>query len=196
MSTWGDGEEGAPCEYLVSPHGGALGLRTVMRLGDASEGESSGALCGCATALCGPTPDSQVCRRAGRGGAHICHHQGDILLVGWLILLLALAVERLCRLWCLHRGPHPADDRGGQRVAAAHGTSVGWLAFRGSVRLLRSSALPGLLSVTETATLSNRASPPPSARSVLGPVKVAIQRYDPAQVPKRLQIATCTVVDQ
>jgi len=38
---------------------------------------------------------------------HICHHQGNSLLVSWLILLLALAIERLYRLRYLHRGTHP-----------------------------------------------------------------------------------------
>lgn len=38
---------------------------------------------------------------------HICHHQGNSLLVSWLILLLTLAIERLYRLRYLHRGRHP-----------------------------------------------------------------------------------------
>jgi hypothetical protein len=37
---------------------------------------------------------------------HICHHHGNSLLVSWLILLLALAIERLYRLRHLHRGTH------------------------------------------------------------------------------------------
>jgi Transposase DDE domain len=41
------------------------------------------------------------------GMEHICHHQGNSLLVSWLILLLALAIERLYRLRYLHRGRHP-----------------------------------------------------------------------------------------
>jgi len=41
------------------------------------------------------------------GMEHICHHQGNSLLVTWLILLLALAIERLYRLRYLHRGTHP-----------------------------------------------------------------------------------------
>jgi hypothetical protein len=41
------------------------------------------------------------------GMEHICHHQGNSLLVNWLILLLALAIERLYRLRYLHRGTHP-----------------------------------------------------------------------------------------
>lgn len=41
------------------------------------------------------------------GMEHICHHQGNSLLVSWLILLLALAIERLYRLRYLHRGTHP-----------------------------------------------------------------------------------------
>jgi hypothetical protein len=41
------------------------------------------------------------------GMEHICHHQGNSLLVNWLLLLLALAIERLYRLRYLHRGTHP-----------------------------------------------------------------------------------------
>ncbi len=41
------------------------------------------------------------------GMEHLCHHQGNSVLVNWLILLLALAIERLYRLRYLHRGPHP-----------------------------------------------------------------------------------------
>lgn len=40
------------------------------------------------------------------GLEHICHHQGNSLLATWLILLLALAIERLYRLRYLHRGTH------------------------------------------------------------------------------------------
>lgn len=45
--------------------------------------------------------------KTSHGLAHICHHQGNSLLVSWLILLLALAIERLYRLRYLHRGAHP-----------------------------------------------------------------------------------------
>ncbi len=38
---------------------------------------------------------------------HICPHRGNSLLVSWLILLLALAIERFYRLRYLHRGRHP-----------------------------------------------------------------------------------------
>lgn len=41
------------------------------------------------------------------GMEHICHHDANSLLVGWLILLLAIAIERLYRLRYLHRGTHP-----------------------------------------------------------------------------------------
>jgi DDE family transposase len=41
------------------------------------------------------------------GMEHICHHHANSLLVGWLILLLAIAIERLYRLRYLHRGTHP-----------------------------------------------------------------------------------------
>ncbi len=41
------------------------------------------------------------------GMEHICHHEANSLLVGWLILLLALAIERLYRLRYAHRGSHP-----------------------------------------------------------------------------------------
>ena len=41
------------------------------------------------------------------GMEHICHHDANSLLVSWLILLLALAIERLYRLRYLHRGRHP-----------------------------------------------------------------------------------------
>ncbi len=41
------------------------------------------------------------------GMEHICHHHANSLLVGWLILLLAIAIERLYRVRYLHRGLHP-----------------------------------------------------------------------------------------
>jgi hypothetical protein len=41
------------------------------------------------------------------GLEHLCHHHANSLLVGWLVMLLALCLERLYRLRYLHRGPHP-----------------------------------------------------------------------------------------
>ncbi len=41
------------------------------------------------------------------GMEHICHHHANSLVVGWLILLLALVIERLYRLRYAHRGRHP-----------------------------------------------------------------------------------------
>lgn len=41
------------------------------------------------------------------GLEHICHHEGNSLLVQWLIMVLALTIERLYRLRYLHRGAHP-----------------------------------------------------------------------------------------
>lgn len=41
------------------------------------------------------------------GLEHICHHDANALLVGWLLLLLALVIERLYRHCFLHRGTHP-----------------------------------------------------------------------------------------
>jgi hypothetical protein len=41
------------------------------------------------------------------GLEHICHHEANSLLVVWLLICLALTVERLYRLRYLHRGTHP-----------------------------------------------------------------------------------------
>jgi DDE family transposase len=41
------------------------------------------------------------------GLEHICRHHPNSLLVGWLLVLLALTLERLYRLRYLHRGTHP-----------------------------------------------------------------------------------------
>jgi hypothetical protein len=41
------------------------------------------------------------------GLEHICHHHANSLLIEWLLILLALAIERLYRLRYLHRGCHP-----------------------------------------------------------------------------------------
>ena len=41
------------------------------------------------------------------GFEHICHHHPNSLLVCWLLMLMALTIERLYRLRYLHRGNHP-----------------------------------------------------------------------------------------
>ena len=41
------------------------------------------------------------------GLEHVCHHQGNSIVVSWLITLLAMAIETLYRLRFLHRGTHP-----------------------------------------------------------------------------------------
>lgn len=41
------------------------------------------------------------------GMAHIRHHQANSVLVSWLLLALALTIERLYRQRFLHRGTHP-----------------------------------------------------------------------------------------
>lgn len=41
------------------------------------------------------------------GMAHIAHHEANSLLVHWLLILLAMTIERLYRLRYLHRGNHP-----------------------------------------------------------------------------------------
>jgi hypothetical protein len=40
------------------------------------------------------------------GLEHICHHEPNSILLGWLITFLALMIERLYRLRYLHRGTH------------------------------------------------------------------------------------------
>jgi len=40
------------------------------------------------------------------GLEHICHHHPNSLLIGWLMVLLALTLERLFRMRYLHRGTH------------------------------------------------------------------------------------------
>ena len=37
---------------------------------------------------------------------HIAHHEPNSLLLGWLLLLLAMIIERLYRVRYLHRGEH------------------------------------------------------------------------------------------
>lgn len=41
------------------------------------------------------------------GLEHICHHHPNSLLVNWLIISLAITLERLYRIRFLHRGSHP-----------------------------------------------------------------------------------------
>jgi hypothetical protein len=41
------------------------------------------------------------------GLEHICHHHANSLLIGWLLAMLALTIERLYRLRYLRRGTHP-----------------------------------------------------------------------------------------
>jgi len=41
------------------------------------------------------------------GLEHLCHHHANSLVVGWLVIVLALCLERLYRLRYLHRGTHP-----------------------------------------------------------------------------------------
>lgn len=41
------------------------------------------------------------------GLAHICRHQANSVLMGWLLIFLALTIERLYRLRYLRRGTHP-----------------------------------------------------------------------------------------
>jgi hypothetical protein len=40
------------------------------------------------------------------GMEHICHHQPNSILIVWLLILLALVIERLYRLRYLRRGEH------------------------------------------------------------------------------------------
>jgi len=41
------------------------------------------------------------------GLEHICHHEPNSILMGWLITFLAMMIERLYRIRYLHRGTHP-----------------------------------------------------------------------------------------
>lgn len=41
------------------------------------------------------------------GLAHIAHHEANSLLIRWLLIMLAISIERLYRLRYLHRGNHP-----------------------------------------------------------------------------------------
>jgi hypothetical protein len=56
------------------------------------------------------------------GMEHICHHEANALLVGWLLLLLSMVIERLYRLCYLHRGSHP-------RISAADLVALLWRAL-------------------------------------------------------------------
>lgn len=56
------------------------------------------------------------------GMEHISHHDANALLVGWLLLLLSLVIERLYRLCHLHRGSHP-------RLSAADLVALLWRAL-------------------------------------------------------------------
>jgi len=38
---------------------------------------------------------------------HICHHHANSILIGWLLLLMTLVIERLYRIRYLHRATHP-----------------------------------------------------------------------------------------
>jgi len=40
------------------------------------------------------------------GMEHLCHHEPNSILIVWLLILLALVIERLYRLRYLHRGDH------------------------------------------------------------------------------------------
>jgi hypothetical protein len=44
------------------------------------------------------------------GLEHICHHHANSLLIGWLLTMLALTIERLYRLRYLHRGKHRVNS--------------------------------------------------------------------------------------
>jgi hypothetical protein len=53
-------------------------------------------------------PQAQFRMAKSRHGLeHICHHHANSLLIGWLLAMLALTIERLYRLRYLHRGRHP-----------------------------------------------------------------------------------------
>ncbi len=41
------------------------------------------------------------------GLKHICHHHPNSMLVNWLLVFLAMVIERLYRVRYLHRGNHP-----------------------------------------------------------------------------------------
>jgi hypothetical protein len=45
--------------------------------------------------------------KTAHGLEHICHHHANSLLIGWLLAIFALTIERLYRLRYLRRGTHP-----------------------------------------------------------------------------------------
>jgi hypothetical protein len=47
------------------------------------------------------------------GVAHICRHQANAVVVGWLLMALGIAFERLFRLCYLWRGSHPVRTAAG-----------------------------------------------------------------------------------
>lgn len=57
------------------------------------------------------------------GMEHIRHHHENSMLIDWLLIALALVVERLFRLRYLHRGPHPI--RSAQSVVTELWISLG-----------------------------------------------------------------------
>ena len=44
------------------------------------------------------------------GFQHICHHERNSLLLVWLLICLAMTIERLYRIRYLHRGTHPVHS--------------------------------------------------------------------------------------
>ena len=46
------------------------------------------------------------------GFEHTCHHHDNSVLIGWLLTLLALVIERLYRIRYLHRGTHALSSAG------------------------------------------------------------------------------------
>lgn len=52
------------------------------------------------------------------GLAHISHHHPNSLLIGWLLTIFALTIERLYRLRYLHRGTHRPATAVGRTVSA------------------------------------------------------------------------------
>ena len=44
------------------------------------------------------------------GMEHICHHEPNSLVIVWLLIILAMLIERLYRLRYLHRGDHGVEQ--------------------------------------------------------------------------------------
>jgi hypothetical protein len=65
------------------------------------------------------------------GMEHLCHHHPNSILLEWLLIALALTIERLYRLRYLHRGTHPVRSA----IDLVH---LLWLSLASSV-LLNSS---------------------------------------------------------